>query len=215
METIGYCVRVQALEGYSEKIRALTFQEDYTGLLAVRHLGNTKENPHYHIVVKTGVQPQTFRVRMKKLFPDGKGNGHMSIVPWDGDVKALSYLFHEEPDVTPHIRKGITDEFLDKIRSTNVEILSKVKDAKNRSSHTLLQDATEHFTQFHKDRPIVRISPLDIAEWMILHALRSGKYVPQAWLLRAMVSSVMFSLCGGEEEAEKDYARILAANLLG
>ena len=210
METVGYCVRVQALEGYSEKIRALTFQEDYAALLAVRHVGNTKENPHYHIVVRTGVNPQAFRVRMKKLFPDGKGNAHMSIVPWDGDERALSYLFHEEPDVIPHIRKGITDEFLERLRSSNAAILSEVKKSKAKASHTLLEDAWEHFQHYQFPE---RITEADIAAYMVLHALRNDKYVPQAWLLRAMTFTVMFKLKKGDMREEEEYARILATNI--
>ncbi|AYP28765.1 MAG: hypothetical protein [Cressdnaviricota sp.] len=205
METIGYCVRVQALEGYLEKIRALTFQEDYTAILSVRHNGSTKENPHYHIVIRTGVNQQAFRVRMKKLFPDGKGNQHMSIVPWDGDDKALSYLFHEEPDVTPVVKKGITDEFETKLRSSNETILSKVKEAKGKASHTLEEDAWFHF-QSMKTKP----NDIEIASFMILHALRNGKYVPQQWLLKAMTYRLQYRLLKGDVQREEQYATDLA-----
>lgn len=33
---------------------------------------------------------QAFRVRFKKIFTEGKGNGHMAIKAWDGDMDACS-----------------------------------------------------------------------------------------------------------------------------
>jgi len=208
-------VRIQAYDGYAEKIRALTFCEDYTGLLAVRHGGLKGENPHYHIVVRTTLQEQTFRKRMKVLFPDGKGNKHMSIVPWDGNDKALSYLFHEDPDVAVIIRKGITDDHEARLRAQNKEILAQVKTAKQKASWTLEEDAYTYFTEFKKTRPAVRISLIDIGEYIILHALRSGKYMPQPWLLKSMAIKVQFRLLEGHEGNEEAFAAALAINILG
>jgi len=208
METIGYCVRVQAQEGYGDKIAAMPMNSDYVALLSVKHIGSTKENPHYHIVVKTNVQPQAFRVRMKKLFPDGKGNGHMSIVPWDGDDKALSYLFHEEPDVVPHSRKGITDEYIEKLRLLNRDVQVQVALAKGKASHTLQEDAYLHFSKNKLPADSVAIG-----KFMILHALRSGKYVPQPWLVRAMTYSVIFRLFEGDLQREERYAESLAESI--
>jgi len=215
METLGYCLRVQALETYSDKISALALVPDYTAVLAVKHNGSTGENPHYHIVVKTKVQPQAFRVRMKKTFPDGKGNQHMSLTSWDGNDKALSYLFHEEPNVQPLIRKGITDDYLQLLRTLNEKELTQVAAAKNKASHTLEEDAFNYFKTFLKEhkRDPKYITEKDIAEYMILYALRHGKYPPQPWLCRAMAYKVKFRLLEGNEQAEEAYARLLANNM--
>jgi len=214
METVGRCVRVQAHEGYAEKIRSLTFCDDYTGILAVRHGGLKGENPHYHIVVRTTLQEQTFRKRMKVLFPDGKGNKHMSIIPWDGNDKALSYLFHEDPDVAVIVRKGITDDYEAKLRAQNKEILAQVKTAKQKASWTLEEDAYTYFKELKENRP-VKITMLHIGEYIILHALRSGKYMPQPWLLKSMAIKVQFRLLEGHEGNEEAFACALANNILG
>lgn len=95
----GFFVRVNEHEGYEEKLKLLEEHPDYIRLLAVRHVGKFKENRHFHFAVNTvpELKPQTFRVRMKTIFDAGKGNAHMSIKPWDGSEKALSYMFHETP----------------------------------------------------------------------------------------------------------------------
>jgi len=214
MESVGYCVRVQALDGYADKISALVLNSDYTSLLAVKHKGKRKDNPHYHIVVRTMVKQQAFRVRLKNIFTEGKGNEHLSLRSWDGDDKALSYLFHEEHDAPCVARKGIDDEFLAKVKALNVQIVQAVNQAKTKSSHTLFDDALAHFG---RNNPTVaevkRIPDYDIAEYMILHALRAGKYAPAGWLVKQMVLKVKFHLLRGNDSAEEEFARKIAMDL--
>lgn len=209
METLGYCVRVQALEGYLEKVRALTFKDDYTAILAVRHNGGSKENPHYHLVVKTTIEPQTFRKRMKVVFPDGKGNGHMSIVPWDGSNDALSYLFHEEPDVEPLVRKNVSDELLARLRDRNNQVLAEVQKAKSKASHTLEEDGYQWCVAKGLKRPPDAV----LGARLICLALRLGKYPPQPWLVRAMVVRIKWRLLDGDEDAEEAYCNELSNNI--
>ncbi|UAU47003.1 Rep [Chicken proventriculitis-associated circular virus 14] len=214
METLGYCLRVQALEGYGLKISSMTLNDDYAALLAVKHEGSSGENPHYHVVVKTKVNAQAFRVRMKKLFPDGKGNQHMSLTSWDGNDKALSYLFHEDPDGKPLARKGVDDEYLARLRIMNQKELTQVAAAKSKASHTLEEDAFIHFQAIAKKKGDSKyIQHKEIVAYMILFALRNGKYPPQAWLCRAMAYKVKFRLLEGREDAEVEYANLLANSL--
>jgi len=209
METVGYCLRIQALEGYSEKLAGMTISNDYVGHVSVRHAGKTGENPHYHAVVRTGVKGQAFRVRMKNLFPDGKGNQHMSIVPWDGNDDALSYLFHEDPSAILLTRKGLTDERIQELRAKNNAVQELVTKAKLKASWTLENDAYEYF----KANPEYHLTDKKIAAHIYLAALRGDKYPPQAWLIRAMVIKVQFRLKGGDVLQEERYAARLAENL--
>jgi len=215
MEVLGFWMRLQALEGYVEKIRAMTYCEDYEGLLAVRHKGtHTKENPHYHIVIKCKLELQTFRKRMKKIFSDGKGNAHMSITNWDGNDKVYSYCFHEDPDQELVARKGITDEFLDRMRAQNLLIQEEVKKAKDKAAWTLEDDAYNHYV-VNKQENGRFPHETEIGKFMILKALRNGKYIPQRWLLVAMIQRVQYRLRAGDEDAEETYAYNLAKSLLG
>jgi len=200
MESVGYCVRVQAIEGYKSKVLGLA----YDHIIAVKHLGGKGDNPHYHLVIKTPTKAQAFRVRMKNAFPDGKGNSHMSIKPWDGDDKAISYLFHEEQgdDLAEILRwDGIPRERIDYFRTLNVKVKASVEENKKKSSHLLWETAYEHF---RKNPPN---HYKDIAKFMVLDALRNDKYVPQAWLLKAMTFKVMFLLRDGDVIQEEYTAR--------
>lgn len=212
METVGYCVRVQAMEGYGDRVSALTVNPDYVAVLATRHEGSTKENPHYHFVVRTAVKPQAFRVRMKATFPDGKGNQHMSIKPWDGNNDALSYLFHElDDDEQAHLiaRKGVSDELLQTLRERNTAVQLKVTEAKQKAAHTLEEDAYRHF----KANPNKYLEDWQIGQFMYLFALRNGKYPPQAWLLKAMVTRVRFRLLEGDINLEEKLAEQLSKSI--
>lgn len=215
MEVKGFWMRVQALEGYGDKIRAMIYCDDYEGICAVKHKGeHTKENPHYHIVIKCKLELQTFRKRMKKLFPDGKGNTHMSITNWDGNDKVYSYCFHEDPEQELIARKGISDEFIDQMRAQNLLIQEEVTKAKSKASWTLEEDAYIHFSKnpmSHKRFP----HETEIGKFMILGALRNGKYIPQRWLLIAMIQRVQYRLRAGDEMQEEIFAENLAKTILG
>jgi len=113
----GFLVRIDALETYREKILMLTAVEDYLSILGVQHQGVTKENPHFHLVVESTLDLQAFRKRMKKIFNLSKGNGNMSIKPWDGNEDAYSYLFHEDPNSSILVSKNISDTTIAKKRS--------------------------------------------------------------------------------------------------
>lgn len=211
METVGYCVRVQALEGYGDKIGGLTLTPDYVAVLATRHTGaGTKENPHYHIVIRTEIKAQAFRVRMKKLFPDGKGNAHMSIVPWDGDDRALSYLFHEDDDNTQlAARKGVSDEQITEYKQQNATVKVLVAESKKKASSTLWEDALIYF----RANPKEERSDVKIGTYMFLHALRTGKYPPPRWQVVGMVARVQFLLLDGNIDKEEKFAEALAKDI--
>ena len=116
MDYNGYCVRVDARDGYAEKMLMLKSVTDYEAIVAIKHKGASGENPHYHMVVRTHVKDQAFRVRMRKVFDQGKGNGHMSIKPWDGNIDAISYLFHENEDEPLVLQHNVSNETIEKQR---------------------------------------------------------------------------------------------------
>jgi len=212
METVGYCIRVQAFEGYGEKITMLPATEDYDAILAVRHVGSKKENSHYHIVIRTNVKAQALRVRLRKLFPDGSGNGHMSIKHWDGDDRALSYLFHElEPEetVTLLANKGFSDERLSELRAKNDSIKKLVEASKGKASWTLEEDV---YQDYKKDPNLCKADTA-VATEILYKALRLGKYPPQPWLIRAMVARIKFRLLDGDVNKEYEYCHQMAKTI--
>jgi len=215
METVGYCVRVQALEGYGSKIAMLNLVDDYDGILGVKHSGSKKENPHYHIVIRTKVKEQALRVRLKKLFTEGKGNQHMSIKPWDGDDKALSYLFHElEPDEqhTLIVSKGLTPERIEELRQKNDAVKLLVATAKNKASWTLEEEVYQDLVKYVENQT-KEFTDIDIAMQIYQAALSKDKYPPQPWLVRAMVTKIRYRLLLFTDGNVQQFIRGLATDL--
>lgn len=207
----GYCMRLQALDGYLEKIIMLQHSSDYQAIIAVKHFGNNKNNPHYHVVIKTSVKDQAFRVRMKKVFDMAKGNEHMSIKPWDGNIDAISYLFHEnDSEEIILLRHNVSDETIEKARERNREVRVKVEKAKQRASWTLEEEVLEFYRQAKTG---VRISEFHIAQTIILTALRKDKYVPNDFLLKSMVTKIQFKLMDGDIKNEEQFAKHLVARV--
>lgn len=218
MDVHGFCIRIDALDGYADRIRSLTYVSDYTSIVGSAHKGGSGENPHYHLVIRTRVKEQAFRVRMKKIFNLGKGNGHMSIKPWDGCNDAISYLFHEDPDAPLLIQHNVSDETVSEARKRNEQVQRDVAKAKERASWKL----EEHVYEEIKRDGIPKRSITDgqyisqethIAKVLILTALRNNKYVPNDYLLRAMVRRIKFRLLDGDVHSEEVFALAIAQNL--
>jgi len=208
MDTHGYCVRVDAIDGYGAKLPMLQLCEDYKSLIAVKHMGNKGENPHYHFVVRTDVAQQAFRVRMRKIFDQGKGNGHMSLKSWDGDIDAVSYLFHEDENTTLLVQYNISDEYVAQAKERNRQVVAMVQASKTKASWHLEEIVYDQFKGSSRvpDESI-------IGQQLILAALRNGKYAPQAWHVRAMTQRIQFKLLNGSEELEEDYAMRLSRQI--
>jgi len=197
----GYCVRIQALEGYKQRIANLTVNPDYQAIIAVKHFGAKGENEHYHIVIKTSVRDQAFRVRMKKVFDSAKGNQHMSIKTWDGNIDAISYLFHEDEKAEIIIRHNVSEETILKAKERNREVQTKIEKAKSRASWTIEEELLQQYRQTG-----VKPDTYTIAKDIVLHALRMDKYVPNDFLLKAMASKISFKLLDGDLNDEEKFA---------
>lgn len=215
MDTHGYCLRVDALDGYSDKLPLLSACSDYKSIVAVKHHGSQKENPHFHLVVRTEVASQAFRVRMRKIFDQGKGNGHMSIKPWDGNNDAVSYLFHEDENAVLLVQHNVSDETIAACRERNRQVTQMVVASKTKASWHLeevIWDAIKD--RAYDNTPGWRL--LDesyIGQQLILAALRHGKYVPQPWHLKAMTQRLQFRLQNGHQESEEDFAMRLSRQI--
>lgn len=215
METHGYCLRVDAIEGYAAKLPLLQASEDYKAIIAVKHKGNKGENPHYHLVVRTDVASQAFRVRMRKIFDEGKGNGHMSIKPWDGNHDAISYLFHEDENTTLLVQYNISDETVAQAKDRNRAVIAMVQASKAKASWHLEGIVWELIKdKAYNHKPGWRLyDEENIGQLLIITALRNGKYVPQPWHVKAMVQRLQFRLQNGQEEMEEDFAMRLARQI--
>lgn len=201
MEYYGYCVRIQALEDYGSKILLLPQFADYESIVGIKHRGKGGENQHYHLVVATKVRDQAFRVRLRKIFDQGKGNEHMSIKAWDGKIDAIAYLFHEDPEGPLHIQYNVSDKTIEEARVMNREVLEKVAIAKEKASWKIEEELYLHYKMTDQTPGIYCITR-DI----VLYALRHDKYVPNDFLLKAMAYKLQFRLFDGDQTAEETFA---------
>jgi len=217
MEYNGYCVRINAHEGYGDKIRMLPANTDYEAIAGVLHKGAKGENPHYHLVIKTQVRDQALRVRLRKIFAEGKGNSHMSIKAWDGNIDAISYLFHENPEGQLFLNYNIPEETVQKARARNIEVQDKMEKAKERASYKIEEELLQIYRQRQataerRDQQIV-LSEMDIAKDIILHALRRDKYIPNDFLLKSMARKIQFKLLNGDDNDEELFAKRLISTV--
>lgn len=209
MDVYGYCIRIDAREGYSDKIRMLVAVPEYESIVGVKHQGATQENPHYHLVIRTQIKEQAFRVRMKKIFNEGKGNSHMSIKFWDGSHKSYSYLFHEDGNATLIVQHNVSDEIIAEARLRNEQVQLEMAKAKERASWKLEDEVYELFA----NKPLTEYMDDDIAKEIILLALRSGRYMPNDYLLKSMTRKIAFRLLKGDIDKENAFAESLVRDI--
>lgn len=200
MDICGYCVRIDALDDYRQRIQLLSAVTDYESIIGVEHHGNKSENPHYHLVIKTRVGEQAFRKRFKKVFDKGKGNGHMSIKPWDGALGAISYLFHEDRDAVLVIRHNVSDELIERARKENDRVQEEVQKAKDKASYRLEQVVYDML----KDKGHQK-DPRVVAKLILATALRTDRYLPNTYQVRSMVTKIQFKLLNGDVDLEDQF----------
>lgn len=137
--TQRYAIRLADLEGYRDLV-PLVEGDGVAKLLALGHKGGEGDNPHIHICVEytKAIKIDTLRARMKTVFTKGKGNGHISVKKWDGNEKALSYLFHEETSDIVH-NVGYTEEDISRFQEKDREVKKAFKEGRDNSifAHTL------------------------------------------------------------------------------
>ena len=97
------------------KVQVLRTWIDHQSSAVGYHIGSKTDKQHGHIVLNLlkGLQKQSLDVRVKQLF-GVKGSDYSSKI-WDGNVKALSYLYHDKggevdnkipmtPEETAHVQ---------------------------------------------------------------------------------------------------------------
>lgn len=125
-------------EHITSKIPTVLGWIDFQGMMVGLHHGDKKGAPHAHICLKLSseLQKQSVDSRFKKLY-DVAGAQYSSKL-WDGDVKAMSYLYHDKKgEVINHM--GLSDEEITKIKDLNDDIQKVVEENKKRASHRVVE----------------------------------------------------------------------------
>lgn len=106
------------------------------------HIGNKTGKAHCHIVLELNstLQKQSIDIRLKTLF-GVKGSDFSSVV-WDGDKKALSYLYHDKKGKV-EINMKLTDDQLKEIERLVVVYDEIVTTAKAKASNKCVDHVLE------------------------------------------------------------------------
>lgn len=183
-------VRLDGAEEYlRQKCGELATWIDVKAVLAVYHVGGSKENPHIHALIELSseLQKQSFDKRVKKLYGIEKRSQYSTKV-WDGvrDAGASSYVFHET-EAKVVFNKGWTDVELEAAKASCAAVQKVVALNKERASTKLVDKAVEHFNGQAPTR-------YEILSWM-LHECREGNsYYPGTFMLKKYVEEVQLKL---------------------
>lgn len=147
------------------------------------HVGSKTEKEHIHIVMTMlkELQRQSIAERIKKLF-GVKGNGMLSIKPWDGDLKVYAYLRHDEKGKIDYFKVEFTEEEEKTISSTNLIFKDIVKSAKEKASTRIPDKILE---EMHGERwtraQIIR---------RILMGVKRGEWYPPGHRMEVLVQEI-------------------------
>lgn len=193
-----WCVRVTApWEHIETKYKMIREWIDYDNSAIGYHIGGKTKKPHGHIVLqlKNELQKQSLDTRMKKIF-DVKGSDYSS-KPWDGDKKALSYLYHDKAGKVD-IHMEMSPEQIKEI-SNLVEVYDEiVTTAKGKASYKCVDVILEEIKalgHLWKPREIVR---------RILVGVRAGQWHPPGSMLERYVDEILIKQ-GNADDAEAVY----------
>lgn len=128
-------------DAVTDKLKSILGWIDLATALAVFHVGEKGENPHFHMLLTltSELQKQSIDSRFKQLF-NVKGTQYSSKV-WDGvtdKAGAASYLFHEETDDVI-INKGYTLEQLGDFRKLNGDVKKVIAVNQERGTNKSIQ----------------------------------------------------------------------------
>jgi len=162
---------------------------DVKAVLAVYHVGSSKENPHCHACIEltSDLQKQSFDIRVKKLFGIEKKSQYATKV-WDGvrDAGAASYMFHENTEIVL-VSHGWSSDDLAAAKAANAAIQKVVAVNKERASTKLVDKAVAEFATKGATRR-------DILEYMLKECRDGNSYYPGSFMLKKYVEEVQLKL---------------------
>jgi len=198
----NYAIRIQALDGYDNIIQTFFRGENFTSTIRVHHTGKNRNNPHYHLLVVTDLTQKQLRYQINKELTKAKGNKHISIKNWDGKVRAVAYLFHE--DTSPDMIHGpkFPDDFIDEAMKMNEMI--KIEMDKNKVSK-VCDEATLYFATFTK-----KVTEPMIFSWLYDRYQKTGQWMPNRYQFERYITRIRANLAGDDKAKIYDHKKHLA-----
>ena len=151
------------------------------------------------MVVRTHVKDQAFRVRMRKVFDQGKpigtclsSHGTATLTPSRISFTRtkMSHSCYNTMSATRRLKS----------KGSQSRGQRQGCDCQGRASWRLEEEV---YNQLPKGKSLTND---EIAKALILTSLRSGKYMPNDYLIKSMVTRIQFRLLDGDVNAEDHFA---------
>jgi len=202
-----YLLRLNDISGYPLLLQEFFASEDYPRVFAGHHVGKTKANPHYHVVFETNkdVKTQAMRKRLNTVFNKSKGNAHLSLKEWDGNMRAISYIYHEDALLVPFINKQFTSQELSTAQLLCKEVQEEIREnSPLKICDEVYQIIKSKYSQKNKDESKFHYFGHEaIFKEICLATMRRGDWRPNKWQFERYISKVQEMASSTPESREK------------
>lgn len=166
----------------------------YGGCMVGYHKGDKQGTPHAHIALKMKqtLQKQSVDTALRRVF-GLEGRSVYSSKVWDGDHKALAYLYHDK-DGRVENYMGLSEQEIDDLRRANDIVQVAVKAAKERASHRILDYVIERYDPYW--------TRIEIAHCILTAVARGEFHDPGDFMLERYVNEVELR-CATKETLEE------------
>ena len=187
-------------EHIENKVKLMREWLDFEDYMMGLHIGGKTGKPHAHIALKmkSDLQKQSLDVRIKKLF--GVERSDYSSKVWDGDLKALSYMYHD-PAGRVIVGFGLTEAQVNDLQRMNAVAQEIVAEAKEKASYKVVQYVLDKIKESGCKWTVYEIG------WEIQKGVYSGRFhEPGDFTFERYVNEILCKQCDTEDELRDMFA---------
>lgn len=180
-----YAIRIKEYPDYDQKIQCIFSGDRFSRTIRIRHTGKTGKNPHWHLLVECNYSKRdTLATELKKHLTAAKGNTHLSVKVWDGNIRAVAYLFHE--NTTEDMVRNFDAELVQEAKDINKKEQKKIK---ANAPVQIVQDCVDYFVE----KKIFEPNHKEIFDYIYDRLRDNGDWLPnkfqfERWAMRIQAS---------------------------
>jgi hypothetical protein len=196
-------IRLQELDGYTEKFDEFLKDCKTHRYIGVRHSGKTQTNYHWHFIISTNYSVKDIRNRVIKHFKGSTGNKHHSLKKSDGNIKNYSYIFKEHArESFKVIQDGsFTDKDIQQFKELNNSIQQEIKD---NTPEVVCRKVYEKLVKLDKPRRhgSLQYTDLEIGVEIFKHYHSCGTWFPNRQQTERYIMKVQAMLNNEDDDFE-------------
>lgn len=163
------------------------------------HIGTKTKKEHIHIALelKTELQQQSINLRMKKLFGVERSDYASKI--WDGSLKAISYLYHDEKGEVEFYKMELTPEQITEVQGT-VQIYKEITtNAKLKAANRMPDKIIEEIKASGEKWGIRKVLK------RIIDGIESNEWYPPGPMMERYIQEIMIKTDPEFKQSLEDY----------